>query len=74
MPLAVIEKRKADAQKARENKEKIKKSLESRPSLIERHNQVRLCILHFLLISFHKFSMLLRRVLGFQDYKRLLMQ
>ena len=41
VPLAVIEKRRADALKAKENKDRIKEFVAKRPSLIERHNQVR---------------------------------
>jgi hypothetical protein len=44
VPIAIIEKRKLDAAKAKENKMKIKASLENRPTLIDRHNQVSLSI------------------------------
>lgn len=43
VPLAVIEKRRADALKAKENKDRIKEYVAKRPSLIERHNQVVYC-------------------------------
>lgn len=40
VPLAVIEKRRSDAMKAKENRNRIKEFVAKRPSLIERHNQV----------------------------------
>jgi hypothetical protein len=39
VPLAVIEKRRADALAAKENRNRLKEFVAKRPSLIERHNQ-----------------------------------
>lgn len=41
VPLAVIEKRREDAMKAKANRDRIKNAVSKRPSLIERHNQVK---------------------------------